>query len=268
MRTQSQLFGITFCALAATACGGGGDGGDAGADGSAGSGGSAGTGGDAGTDGSGGAAGSGGMATTTVTGIVNVWLPEGDTLIPGATVTVFGTQISTTTDASGGFTLENVPHGEVFFTTMANGHWGFADSYYVPQQTVDPIVLMLLPDDCINARANELQRTFSGADAMLEIQFYQGAEGGETGTISAPSDAPFAITLDGQPLEQAGVIVNGDGSGPLIFSSVKTDEGPISVEVTGVLGVTTCVVDETPGTTYPMIAKTITIADAYCEPAP
>lgn len=208
------------------------------------------------------------MATTTVSGIANVWLPAGDTPISGATVTVFGTQISTTTDASGGFTLENVPHGEVFFTTMANGHWGFSDSYYVPQQTVDPIVLMLLPDDYVIARANELQRTFSEADAMLEIQFYQGADGGETGTISAPSDAPFTITLDGHWLEQAGVIANEHGSAALIFSSVKTDDGPITVEVAGVSGVTTCVVDETSGTTYPMIPKTITIADAYCEPAP
>ena len=196
-----------------------------------------------------------------------VWLPEGDTPISGATVTVFGTEISTTSDANGGFTLENVPHGEIFFTTTANGYWGFADSYYVPQQTTVPMLLMLLPDDYVTAQADALQRTFSESDAMLEINFYLGAEGGETGTISAPSDAPFTLTPGGQPIEQSGVIVNGLGAGPLIFSSVQTEDGPITVEVTGVAGVTTCVVDQAAGTTHPMIAKTITIADAYCQPA-
>jgi len=150
---------------------------------------------------------------------------------------------------------------------MANGYWGFADSYYVPQQTIDPILLMLLPDDYVTAQADTLHRTFSDSDAMLEINFYLGAEGGETGTISAQSDAPFTLTPGGQPIEQSGVIVNGLGAAPLIFSSVKTDDGPITVEVTGVAGVTTCVVDEAAGTTYPMIAKTITIADSYCQPA-
>ena len=208
------------------------------------------------------------MATTTVAGIVNIWLPEGDIPVEGATVTVFGTQISATSDASGLFTLENVPTGDIFFTTMADGHWGFADSYYVPEQTSEPIRLMLLPDDYVIARANELERTVSPADGMLEIQFYLGAAGGETGSIGAPSDAPFTIALDGQPVEQAGVIANEHGSGMLIFSSVKTDDGPIAVDVAGVSGVTSCVVDDAEGTTFPIIAKTITIADSYCKPAP
>jgi len=198
---------------------------------------------------------------------VSVWLPAGDTPIAGATVTVFGTEISATSDLDGNFTLENVPHGEIFFTTVADGHWGFADSYYVPQQTVDPILLMLLPDHYVNAQADELGRKFSDADAMLEINFYQGAQGGETGSVDASSDAPFATAPGGQPIEQAGVIVNGHGAGLLTFSSIKTGDGPVNVEVAGVPGATTCVVDESVGTTYPMIAKTITIADAYCAPA-
>lgn len=217
--------------------------------------------------GGGGTAGSGGVPSATVSGLVNIWLPEGDIPIPGATVSVFGTQIATTSDADGRFSLENVPHGEIFFTTMADGHWGFADSYYVPQQTTDPIALMLLPDDYIAAQADELGRTFSDSDSLLEINFYLGAQGGETGTISAPSDAPFTLGPGGHPIAQPGVIVDGLGAAPLIFSSVKTEDGPLTVNVAGVDGVTTCVVDENPGTTYPLIPKTITIADAYCAPA-
>ncbi|MFW2388051.1 MAG: hypothetical protein ACN4G0_06930, partial [Polyangiales bacterium] len=89
----------------------------------------------------------------------------------------------------------------------------------------------------------------------------------ETGSVSAPSDAPFATTPDSQPVEQPGVIVNGWGAGILTFSSIATADGPITVEVAGVPGATNCVVDEADGTTYPMIAKTITVADSYCVPA-
>ncbi len=241
MGTRVKLVGIVLCALAAAACGE--DGFPAGT------------------------AGSGGAQAMTVTGVVNNWGLGAETPVPGATVAVFGTEITATTDASGEFTLENVPHGDVFFTTTADGNWGFADYYYVPEETSDPIELGVLPDDDIAALGDELQRTFSEADGMLEIVFYEGAVGGETGTISAPSDAPFTIALDGQPIEQDGVIADEAGYGPLTFSSVKTGDGPLTVGVTGVSGMTTCTVDETPGTTYPVIAKTITIAYAYCEAA-
>ena len=245
--------------------GAGGGGGDGGMGGDAGMGGSAGSGG---TGGDGGNAGSGGTATSTVRGIIAVWLPPGDVPIAGATVSVFGTDISAISNESGEFTLDNVPSGDIFFVTSADGHWGFADRYYVPAQTPDPILLMLLPDDYVAAIGSELGRSFSEDDAMLEILFYQGVTGGETGAISAASDDPFATAPDWTPVEQPGVIPNEEGKGTLTFSSIDTDDGPIAVDVTGVAGATTCVVDATPGTTYPMISKTITTADAYCNPAP
>lgn len=258
--------------------GSGGMGGDAGMGGSAGAGGGdGGMGGDAGMGGGagsggmggdGGSAGSGGTATSTVRGIIAVWLPPGDLPIAGATVSVFGTDISDISNESGEFTLENVPSGDIFFVTSADGHWGFADRYYVPAQTPDPIILMLLPDDYVAGIGSELGRSFSEDDAMLKIQFSQGVTGGETGAISAPSDDPFATAPDWTPVVQPGVIPNEEGKGTLTFSSIDTDDGPITVDVTGVAGATTCVVDATPGTTYPMISKTITTTDAYCSPAP
>ena len=41
---------------------------------------------------------------------------------------------------------------------------------------------------------------------------------------------------------------------------------PITATVTGAPGETQCVVDETPGIEYPIIAKSLTIVYAYCEP--
>jgi hypothetical protein len=248
--------------------GDGGSAGSAGIGGEGGSAGSAGIGGEGGKGGDGGSAGSGGAGTSTVRGVIVVWLPPGDVPIAGATVRVFGTEISATSNESGEFTLENVPSGDIFFVTSAEGHWGFADRYYVPAQTPDPILLMLLPDDYVEAIGDELGRRFSEDDAMLEILFYQGVTGGETGAISAASDDPFATAPDWTPVVQPGVIPNEEAKGTLTFSSIDTDDGPITVDVTGVSGVTTCVVDATPGTTYPMISKTITTADAYCKPAP
>jgi len=70
----------------------------------------------------------------TVTG--TVFEDEAFAPIAGATVGVVGTSISDTTDASGQFTLENVPSGEVFFSTAAAGHWGTVDFYDVPGETV------------------------------------------------------------------------------------------------------------------------------------
>ena len=47
--------------------------------------------------------------------------------VSGATVSVFGTQISTTTDQNGAFTLPDVPNGDNFFVTEYPGTWGIVD---------------------------------------------------------------------------------------------------------------------------------------------
>ena len=256
------MFGIVLCALAAAACGettgtggAGGTGGTAGAGGTAGSGGTAGTG------------GTGGAQTSTVTGVV-MTLNAAQTLVEGATVEVFNQPISATTNASGQFTLENVPNGEVFFIIKADGNWGSVDFYDVPTETSSgDITLFVWPDSDIAAVANALGRTVNEADGAVDLYFYEGAAGGEAGTISAPSEPPVTFAVDGSPVEQD-TIVAVQGEGDLIFTSVKTADGPITANVTGVTGVTICEVDQSLGTTYPIVAKTITFIYAFCEPAP
>jgi hypothetical protein len=224
------LLGIVLCALAAAACGDGGN-------------------------------------TSTVSGTVYSWEetpPDTPPIaVAGVTVAVFGEPISDTTDANGRFTLQNVPNGDVFFTTTANGYWGYVDYYTVPGQTVGGINLVVAPDAEIADWEAALERTAGAVD----ILYYSGAQGGETGTISAPSDAAFTF-VGWDPVEQDTVIADPDGFGELVFSSVNPADGPITATVMGAPGTTRCLVDETPGTEYPIIAKSLTIVYAWCEPVP
>jgi len=223
-----------------------------------------GNGGTAGNGGTGGSGGTGGGETSTVTGVV--YDDSGDTPISvaGATVTVFGTSLSATTNASGEFTLQDVPHGDVFFVSSADDHWGIVDYYYVPGETDGGIFLQVIPASEIAALATALDRTFDENDGAVNIT-YEGAEGGETGTISAGSDDPF--TFDGDvPEVQSTVIADDEGDGDLVFTSVDPAQGPITATVTGVSGVTSCQIDQSPGTTYPIVAKSVTIVYASCMP--
>jgi hypothetical protein len=93
--------------------------------------------------------------------------------------------------------------------------------------------------------------------------------GGETGAISASSDDEFTFDV-WTPVDQTSVIAatlqDGSGFGELVFTSVNPADGPITATVMGAPGTTRCLVDETPGTEYPIIPKSLTIVYAYCEP--
>lgn len=260
MQATARLFGIMLCALGAAACGG--DGGD-------------GSGGTAGSGGTGGTGGTGGGGTSTVTGVVYSWEDsEVDITVAGVTVEVFGQSISATTDANGRFTLQNVPNGDVFFTTRANGYWGLVDYYTVPDETGGEIGLSVITDAEIARWEGILERSISASDGAVDILYYEGAEGGETGAISPPAgDPPFTFDL-WTPVDQTSIIVDRwmcDGSictfGELLFPSVDPANGPITATVTEGPGTMACHIDETPGTEYPIIAKSLTIVYAWCEPA-
>ena len=195
--------------------------------------------------------------------------------VSGATVAVYGTELSTTTNDAGEFALQDVPHGDVFFVSQASGNWGTVDYYYVPEETSGLIIdLGVIPDAEINAVASALGRTLSPSDGIVDLVFYPfeegvpGAQGGETASISAPSDPSFTFDLAGNPVEQAGVIADAEGYGDLIYTSIATDDRPITAEVMGLDGVTSCDIEETPGITYPILEKSLTFVYAYCAPAP
>jgi hypothetical protein len=59
-----------------------------------------------------------------------------------------------------------------------------------------------------------------------------------------------------------------EGYADLIFSSVDPAEAPITATVTGAPGATVCEIDPSPGTTYPLFARSITVIYANCTPVP
>jgi len=212
------------------------------------------------------ACGGGDGDTSTITGTVYSWEQTEGIKVAGVTVGVYGEPLSTTTDANGGFTLLNVPNGEVFFTTMADGYWGLVDYWVVPGETGGNVGLSVVPDTEVERWEVALGRSISASDGAVDILYYDGAEGGETGTISAPSDAAFTF-VGWDPVDQDTVIADQDGFGELFFTGVGPANGSITASVTGAPGVTSCEVDESPGKTYPIMPKMITIVYAWCEPA-
>ena len=232
MRNQARIFGMAFCALAAAACGGDGN-------------------------------GTGGAQTSTVNGTVRTFLSLVDSVVvPEATVRVSGTNLSATTDQSGAFTIGDVPNGENFFTVEAPGHWGSVDYWDVPTETAQGFVLLAVTDADIESIADELGRTLSTDDGMVEI-FFDPAVTGASGTINpANHDLPFTLDADGLLMVQNTVIVV-DGVGDLFFTSVPAG-GTITADVADPSG-TTCSVIESDTGTYPIVAKSITVVYAACQ---
>jgi len=230
---QAKLFGIVLCGLAAAACGGDGD-------------------------------------PSTVTGVVHSWEESlAPITVAGVTVRVFGTDISDTSDADGRFTLRNVPTGDVFFTTEATGYWGLIDYWVVP--VVGDIPLKVIRDGEIERWETELGRPIPATMGAVDIIYYGnppngGPQGGETGTIT-PSGDELEFTFDvWTPMDQQSVIADEFNFGELVFPSVDPANATITATVTGAPDETRCVVDETPGMQYPIMAKMLTIVYAFCEP--
>lgn len=232
MRQQARVFGIVLCGLAAVACGDNDD-------------------------------------PSAVTGVVYSWEESPVPItVAGVTVGVFGTDISDTSNADGRFTLRNVPTGDVFFTTEAAGHWGLVDYWVVP--TGGDISLNVIRDGEIARWETELERLIPATEGAVDILYYgrtgEGPVGGETGTITpSGGDAPFTFDV-WTPVDQASVIADEFNFGELVFPSVDPANATITATVTGAPGETRCVVDETPGTQYPIMAKTLTIVYALCQP--
>lgn len=244
MYAQLKIFGALLFSIAVAACGGDGNG----------------TGG-AGTGGTGGTAGTGGgVQTSTVTGIVSFY-EEGFPAVAGATVEVYDTSLSTTTDANGSFTLEGVPNGPRFFITKAAGSWSVVDYWDVPGETPDegPANLLLVRDAEVAAWATAIGRAISDNHAMVDILFLEGAQGGETGTIDADSDPPF--TFSGWDAVDQQSVIAVDGFGELVFPNIDPPSGTVDATVMP----SGCFVDESDGLRYPIFQKSITMIYALCQ---
>jgi hypothetical protein len=257
MRKQFRIVGLILFSIAAAACGDDGNG-TGGTGGSGGTGGTGGTGGSGGTGGTGGTGGS--VETSTVTGTVYFY-EQGYPTVPGGTVEVYGTELSTTTNANGDFTLEGVPHGDTFFITTADGSWSVVDYWFVPDETPDggSANLYVVRDAEVAAWSTSIGRTISDSLAMADVTFYYGAQGGETATIDADSDLPF--TFSGWTAQDQQSVIADSGFGELVFPNIDPPSGTVDAEVMPAR----CSVDESAGLVYPIFAKSITFIYAVCQ---
>lgn len=216
---------------------------------------------------SGGGGSGGGASTVTVTGTVVVVEGDTETPIEGAAVAVYGTSLSTTSDESGDFTLEDVPRGDLFFSASLDGYWGTIDFYSVPGETSGGIQLGLGTEGEIEALGEALDRTIDDADAVIDLA-WDGAIGDESATLDVDADDPFTFDEDGLPVAQDGVIADSDGYADQVFTGVDPDDSPVGVTVMGTDGETDCSLDASPGTRFPVVAKSISFVYAVCEPSP
>ncbi len=240
MHNQLRIVGLILFSIAVAACGDDGNGG----------------GGSGGTGGTGGSGGS--VETSTVAGTVYFY-EQGYPTVAGATVEVYGTDLSTTTDANGDFTLEGVPHGDTFFITTADGSWSAVDYWYVPDETANGADLLVVRDAEVAAWATTIGRPINDNHAMVDITF-NGAQGGETATIDADSDPPF--TFSGWDADdQQSVIADSTGFGELVFPNINPPSGTVDATVMP----SSCYIDEAAGLRYPIFQKSITFIYALCQ---
>lgn len=236
---------MLLCAVVVAACGD-----DSGDNGSGGTGGSGGAGGTGGTGGS--------VETATVTGVV-FFYEQGFPDAGGATVEVYGTDLSATTDENGIFTLEGVPHGDRFFITTLAGSWSVVDYWVVPEETENGAELLVVSDAEVAAWETAIGRDISDEQAMVDIIFLAGAQGGETGDIDADSDPPF--TFSGwDAVDQQSVIAD-EGFGELVFPNIDPRSGTVDATVMP----PACFIGESQGLRYPIFPKSVTLIYAICE---
>lgn len=211
--------------------------------------------GDDGNSGSGGTAGSGG-GTATVSGIVYSAVLEGvSTPVAGATVQVVGGQ-STTSDASGAFSLE-APLGTAMFLTTAPNAWGELFTADVPAGGEDMAEPEVIPDTLVAAIGAALGETIDPAKGIVSVEFDSDvADGGETADLAGTYGFAFVFDAAGDPAP--GNTLEAGGDTIVIFANVElsADVGP---SATGP-GSETCSL-AFPTTAFPSQAKVFTVVD-------
>ncbi|MDB4278318.1 carboxypeptidase-like regulatory domain-containing protein [Deltaproteobacteria bacterium] len=261
------LFGF-LCVCALVGCTD--DGGTGGSGGSAGSGGTGGTdqceGAEDGTACSDGACLDGACtALTTVSGTVtvddinNVSSPG-----VGATVSVLGTSLSTTTDERGEFSF-GVFTGDWFFQSEKDDLWGFIRFETVPTG-VDGLELDVVTDAVVAEIERDLGIDIDDTKGVISVNFGippGEALGGETAELSEAYEYASATNADGD--EVLSNVLFPEGGPDLTFWNVDLTE-ELVVTPKGVEGVNECSLKK-PGTVYPIRARFVTLrADAQCTP--
>ena len=209
-------------------------------------------------------------ATATVSGVVYFVETFGDDQpAPGATVSVRGTSLSTTTDEMGEFSFD-VPVGYVFMQSSQADTWGLIDGWPVPQEGLANAELIVVADTLVAEWSEETGKSIDESKGIV-FPFFEVASGmgGETVEMSERYD--FATTLD----ENGDLVISNklvqDGETWLTFVGVEPTE-QLNVTPKGNEGETCYLADcwrgmcvsADPQTVYPVEAKFYTTFDIVC----
>lgn len=202
---------------------------------------------------------------TTVSGtvILDVSLEE-DRPAAGATVSVLGTSLSTTTDQFGRFSF-GVFAGDWFFQESKEGTWGNIQLETVPPTGLADLELEIVSDALVAEVAEILMIDIDDAKGWVGVSFGSIlGEGGETATLSEPYVGALTPDADDN-LVLSDKLLPGGGH-DLEFLNVGVTE-ELTVTPMGVDGVDTCELTY-PGTVYPVKAKFSTEVAVSCTPFP
>jgi hypothetical protein len=199
-------------------------------------------------------------ALTTVGGEVFLNTNSERTPAVGATVSVVGTSLSTTTDDDGKFSFDVFPGGW-FFQASKEDTWGYVSPWTVPTSV---LLLRVWADEVMTHFEQELGVDIDETKGNVWMDFYPGASylGGETATFSESYD--FASTFDANGSLVLSEKLLPDGDSTLQFFNMDLTE-ELTVTPVGVEGVNTCRLDK-PGIVYPVMAKSVTFVSPICEP--
>jgi hypothetical protein len=189
----------------------------------------------------------------------------------GATVSVRGTSISTTTDAFAQFAL-SVPVGTVFFQTSQDGAWGWIERWPVAEDGIMNLEFAVVADALVTQIENELQVEVDESKGVVE-PFFDGVSGlgGETAALSEQHEFGITANADGDWV-LSDVVLPGVSEPWIAFLGVDVTDA-LTVEPKGVDGENTCRLGgprdtppPPPNTVYPVVAKFFTIIEVDCTP--
>jgi hypothetical protein len=204
-------------------------------------------------------------ALTTASGIVLLY--EGlDTDLPavGATVSVHGTSLSTTTNDVGEFSFD-VFMGDWFFQTSKEDTWGFFQLETVPTAgRRNDLDLAVAADAFAAQRAEDLNIVGDDMKGVVSLSFGSGSsgEGGETATLSEQYEHASATNASGDEVLSTKLLAGGGYE--LLFYNVDLTE-TLTVTPIDAQGGNTCSL-RVPGTLYPVRAKFATSVGIVCVP--
>jgi hypothetical protein len=181
----------------------------------------------------------------------------------GATVSVHGTSLSTTTDQLGEFSFD-VFMGDWFFQTSKEDTWGFFQLETVPTEGRNDLDLAVVADAFAEQRAADLNIVFDDMKGVVSLSFGSGAsrEGGETATLSEQYEYASATNANGDEVLSNELLPGGGYE--LLFYKVDLTE-QLTVTPIDAQGGNTCSL-RVPGTLYPVRAKFATSVGIVCVP--